>query len=56
MYAKRNQEQGLERLWMHVQSLHEKLQQWYVELDDHLKFDPSDPAHVVPPPPVLSLL
>ena len=56
MYAKRSQEQGLDTLAGHVKPLHTKLEDWYRNLETHLKFNALDPAHVVPPPSVLSLL
>ena len=56
IYAKRSQEHGLERLVGHIKPLQAKLTQWFDALEDHLKFDASDPVQVVPPPSVLSLL
>ena len=56
IYAKRKQELGLQKLNDDVRFLQRKLDRWLEQLDLHLKFDPSNPAHVVPPPSVLSLL
>ena len=56
IYAKQSQENGLESLAGHIKTLQEKLMQWFDALEDHLKFNASKPAQVVPPPSVLSLL
>lgn len=52
----RSEEHGLESLAGHIKPLHAKLTQWFDALEDHLKFNASDPVQVVPPPSVLSLL
>ena len=56
IYTKRSQEHGLQSLAIPIESLQKKLTQWYDTLEDHLKFNASDPVQVVPPPSVLSLL
>lgn len=56
IYAKRSQEDGLQSLTEHIKPLQAKLTHWFDDLEDHLKFNASDPAQVVPPPSVLSLL
>ena len=56
IYAKRSQERGLESLAGHIKPLQAKLTQWFDTLEDHLKFNASDPVQVMPPPSVLSLL
>ena len=56
IYAKRSQEDGLESLAGHIKTLQQKLTQWFDALEDHLKFNASKSAQVVPPPSVLSLL
>ena len=56
IYAKRKQDNGFDGLAGHIRALQEKLTQWFDGLEDHLRFDTSNPAQVVPPPSVLSLL
>jgi len=56
VYAKRKLEQGLDNFAEDIRVLHAKLQWWFDGLGSHLKFNASDPAHVLPPPSVLSLL
>ena len=56
IYAKRRQEQGLQKLGEDIRALQRKLDKWFDQLDSHLKFNPSDTSHIVPPPSVLSLL
>ena len=56
IYTQRIQEQGLGSLTGHIKPLQARLTEWYDALEDHLKFNASDPIQVVPPPSVLSLL
>lgn len=56
IYAVQNLKRGPDGLLGDVGKLHEELEQWYAFLPAHLKFDPSSPNQVVPPPQVLSLL
>ena len=56
VYTRQSQERGVDNLAQQIMPLHTKLEQWYANLEAHLKFNTSDPAHVVPPPAVLTLL
>ena len=56
IYTGRSQELGEDKLIEYIRALHVRLEQWYNDLEDHLKFDASNPAQIVPSPSVLSLL
>ena len=56
IYTSQTMDLGEDVLIDCIQALHVQLEHWYTSLEDHLQFDASDSAQIVPPPSVLSLL